>query len=257
MINGVYPNTPAFTIGNDANGNPIMELVDAAGNLKAWVTNPAGTSIIGSIYTPGPAAVNEKRLIGMDLSGNPVFQQIDGGGNLVQFTENQGQTGFIVAPFYVSVDGVPLQAGNQASGSPQTNFPSQVPATTGNAGAAATAAGAQNGTGSGPAVSPFYDPTHRSIGWGLDGKEKFIQIDQAGEIVTYESDGTGLSYLGPATMNAVSTAAALLAANPYKTNPLLNPPAGTIPLPVLFTAPQSNTLVYLGLAAAAAFLFTR
>ncbi len=190
MTTEVHPDTAAFVVDRTRN---VMQLVDAAGNLVQWTPGS-----VAPFYVTASPAINEVRLMGVDADGEPVFRLIDTAGTLVQWTENQSQTAYALGgePFAVSTGNL---AGQTVSTPPSVE-------------AATTPPTATN--------SQFFDPTHRSIGWDAQGKEHFIQVDEVGRIVTYASDGSGLAYAGNATKSAAAIAADMLAANPYKTNPL-------------------------------------
>jgi len=170
----VFDDTAAFVAGQDSSGQPVMQLVDANGNLVQWVLNPAGGYFVAPFYVTTPPAINEKRLVGADVDGNPVFQLIDQAHNLLQWTENHGQTGYIVNPFYVSSGATTTPATSNPPPSSQSN--GQV---------------VPNNPGTTQSLSR---PT-KQVGVTLQGAPVMQLVDEAGVTKQWIQDGNTISDL--------------------------------------------------------------
>lgn len=269
-------------IGGDDDGNPVFQLIDTAGTLVQWTENRGQTGYVtapfavstghlpGQSPSGGSTAASSQnsggntttvthttqdlsqptRQVGQTTKGFPIYQLKDSAGTVKQWIIDPSNPNVILdlvnaptlgAVYHDSVTDAAVQA---AGGGTVQN------------------SGGGNSTTTTATRSQYFDPTHRSIGWDAQGKENFIQVDEAGRIIGYASDGTNLRDLGAATTNATAIAAMLLAQNPYKTNPLtgsgnttppINNPTGSTM--TTGTAKSSTAVLFLALGAGALWLW--
>lgn len=230
--------TPA---GNDSDGNQRFTLIDEGGDLISWSIDPATGHAIGlrnesqekrdaDAAAIAAAAAHNSPLIGGGGSETvttvltvtsavtvPAVVGVDTTMSQVQTPQNPAQpmapsVMTIISPFwddthraigggrYMLIDrGGDVIAFDEDGG----NIANLGPAT---ADAATTAAALLSKAQPTFTASLFSDDTWRAIGGG-----RYMLIDQGGDIIAFDEDGGNIVNLGPATADAPTTAASLLA----------------------------------------------
>lgn len=273
--------------GPDPTISPDVIALVASEVPTTAVTPTVVTPVVPNVPVPTTAGSNSgstvspyfdptHRSIGWDATGRENFIQIDESGNIIAYASNGANLRNLgPATRNAAEIAAALLAQNPYKTNPLLSVGGSVNAGGGGSTGSTTGQGNINGNGSPgsksttatnepPGLSLFFDPTHRSIGWDVHGKENFVQIDESGNIIAYASDGTNLRNLGAATQSAAATAAALLAQNPYKTNPLngagttvtTNPSTGTS-ADTSATSSSTSALLLLGAAAIVFFTFRK